>query len=318
MPVRPSVGLIDASPADLTAVRRQVGFCEARDGEADVVVRFVDRLPSGSAVELLTDGAGERWQVNCRRGQGHVPLLTEAVRLAAVGSGLLPVHAAAFALDGAGVAVTGWSGSGKTGALLTFLFRGARYVASEWVLVDDSGRMHGISQPVRIREWHLRELPQLWSSVTRGDRMRLRLLRAARGADRLSGGRIGARLHVDVQPDRLTTERAPDGPPLHRLFVMEAADNGIPEVLRLDPQGAVERVVAILEYDLLDVRAECLRARALGRRALDEVVDRLQEQQRRLAHQRLADHEVLLVRHVHPGSLSAVFAAMRPHVETRV
>ena len=313
-PALPRVRLAGACPADVSAVRRQLGPVDDA-GDPGVVVTFVDGLASGSPAELSVEGPAGPWRLTCRRGLGRVPFLVEAVRLACLGAGVLPLHAAAFSVDGAGVAVTGWTGSGKTGALLAFLSGGASHIAAEWVLIEDGQGLRGIAQPVRVRDWHLRQLPGLWSRLPRGDRARLRLLRAATGTDGPARRRIEGRLQVDLAPNRLPGPEGGAEPGLRRLFVVEAAAAATPEVRRLDPAEAAERVVSVLEHDLLGVRAECLRARCRGRPELGAVVDDMEERQRRLVGRSLAGHEVLLVRHRHRGSLAALHAAMRPHVQ---
>lgn len=207
--------MLDAAPRDIAAVRRQLGPLEApAAGEADVVVRFVDRLTLSGPVRLLgldeagfTDDAflvlrskhkararvqipleriGSGPELACERGLPAVPLLIPILNLTVLGKGALPLHASAFAYRGTGVVSTGWSKGGKTEALLAFAARGAAYVGDEWVYVSTDGRrVHGIPEPIRLWHWHLAELPEYRSRVGRGDRARLRALRLALSVERL-------------------------------------------------------------------------------------------------------------------------------------
>ncbi|MGH9034322.1 MAG: hypothetical protein ACRD0O_01040, partial [Acidimicrobiia bacterium] len=178
------VRLLDAEAADVSAVRRQLGPIEADvAGEADITVRFVDRLPTRGRTVLLgareaafTDDAflvlrskhKARARVSvpmadvgrpgcelvCERGLPAVPLLIPIVNLTVLGKGALPLHAGAFLHRGTGVVCTGWSKGGKTETLLAFTRRGATYVGDEWVYLDgDGSAMHGIPEPLRLWDW---------------------------------------------------------------------------------------------------------------------------------------------------------------------
>jgi hypothetical protein len=216
------VRLLDAEPADVTAVRRQLGPIEADvAGLADITVRFVDRLPTRGRTVLLgareaafTDDAflvlrsrhKTRARVSvpmadvgrpgcelvCERGLPAVPLLIPIVNLTVLGKGALPLHAGAFLHRGTGVVCTGWSKGGKTETLLAFTRRGARYVGDEWVYLDgDGSTMHGIPEPLRLWDWQLAQLPDVGDRLDRGSRRRLTALRAARRAGRAAPGRLG-------------------------------------------------------------------------------------------------------------------------------
>jgi hypothetical protein len=209
-----SVRLLGASPADVAAVRRQLGPVQAPlDREPDIVIRFVDRLAAGSRIRFVgvgeaafTDDSflvlrsrhkaparvgiaftqiGESVEIVCERGLPAVPLLIPILNLTVLARGVLPLHASAFVHGGTGVVATGWSKGGKTEALLAFAARGAEYVGDEWVYVTGGGsRVHGIPEPIRIWGWHLRQLPQYEALVTRGARRRLRAIELVLGAER--------------------------------------------------------------------------------------------------------------------------------------
>ncbi len=212
------IRLVDATPAEIAAVRRQVGPVEGKFGrEPDLIIRFVDRLPLTSTPRYLglhdaafTDSAflvlrgrhkapvrvaipfdrlgHEPCEIVCERGLSAVPLLIPIINLVVLANGALPLHASAFIYRGTGVLVTGWAKGGKTEALLTFMLQGAHYVGDEWVYVDpEHSRMYGIPEPIRVWDWHLAELPPYRAKLTRADRIRLRALGwGARRAEHLA------------------------------------------------------------------------------------------------------------------------------------
>jgi hypothetical protein len=216
------VRLLDAEAGDIAAVRRQVGPIEAAvAGDADLVVRFVDRLETRGRTILLgareaafTDDAflvlrskhkararvsvpmadvgRSGCEVVCERGAPAVPLLVPMLNLTVLGKGALPLHAGAFVHRGVGVVCTGWSKGGKTETLLAFTQRGAAYVGDEWVyLGGDGSTVHGIPEPLRLWDSHLSQLPHVGRRIDRGSRRRLAALRAARRVGTATPGRLG-------------------------------------------------------------------------------------------------------------------------------
>ena len=209
-----SVRLLGASPTDVAAVGRQLGLVGASlDRDPDIVIRFVDRLVTGSRIRYVgvgeaafTDDAflvlrskhkaparveiaftqiGQSVEIVCEHGLPAVPFLIPILNLTVLARGVLPLHASAFVHRGTGAVATGWTKGGKTEALLAFAARGAEYVGDEWVYVTaDGSRVHGIPEPIRIWGWHLRQLPQYEALISGADRTRLRAIELFLGAER--------------------------------------------------------------------------------------------------------------------------------------
>src|SRR5690606_15347777 len=94
------------------------------------------------------------------RGRSSIPLLTDLLRVTAVGKGLAPLHASAFEYRGTGIIVTGMAHGGKTSALMGFLQRGAAFISDDLVLLDPAeDRMVGIAAPVELAAWQADQLP---------------------------------------------------------------------------------------------------------------------------------------------------------------
>src|SRR5687767_1699348 len=228
------IRLLDPSPTDAAAVRRQLGLAHVQlEREPDIVLRFVDRLASGSRirfvglgeaaftddgflvlrskhkaparVEIAFTQIGAPVEIVCERGLPAVPFFIPILNLTVLAKGVLPLHALAFVHRGTGVVATGWSKGGKTEALLAFAAHGARYVGDEWVYVtDDGSRVHGIPEPIRIWGWHLRQLPQYEALVSRGARTRLRAIELVLGSERAL-----RRVRAGRRPSHALTRLAP-------------------------------------------------------------------------------------------------------------
>ena len=213
------IRLLDASPADVAGVERQLGHIRAPLGrQPDLVIRFVDRVESAGPVRLLgIDDAGytdeaflvlrsghragvriaipfdrlgatgtgdEPAEITCQRGLRVVPHLIAIVNLLALARGVVPLHASSFVHRGAGILVTGWSKGGKTETLLAALADGARYMSDEWTYLRPDGTVFGVPEPIRIWDWQLRQLPRYRAVVGRTARIRLAALRLAADATR--------------------------------------------------------------------------------------------------------------------------------------
>ncbi len=205
------IRLLDATSDDAAVVTRQVGPIQAPLArQPDIVIRFVDELPTSSPmrylglddvgftgdaflvlrskhksrakVQIPFDEVGKGCEIVCERGLAQVPLLIPILNLTVLGKGALPLHASAFIYDGTGVVVTGWAKGGKTETLLAFMANGAAYVGDEWVYLRGDGKeMYGIPEPIRVWDWHLDSLPQYRRVVKFKDRTRLRVLQVLLG-----------------------------------------------------------------------------------------------------------------------------------------
>jgi hypothetical protein len=216
-----AIDLVGAGEQEMARLRRQLGPLGVRgDGDADLVIEFVDRLPrSATVIALGRDAAYDEHGLIVRRGRRQtdvrvripvdrigqapltivaergaltIPYLIPIVGLTALARGRVPVHASGFVHDGRGVLVTGWAKGGKTEALLGFAQRGATYVGDEWIFLDAEGRtMIGLPEPMRVWDWQLDQTPNVRERI--GWRARGRLSAAAGSTALLRGG---ARLPV--------------------------------------------------------------------------------------------------------------------------
>ncbi len=349
------IRLLDATDRDVAAVGRQLGPLPRRlDREPDIVIRFVDQVELGSRLRYLgahdagfTDdaffvlksrkepivlripmaGIGGPMELLCEHGPPAVPYLIALVNLAVLGNGALPLHAAAFELDGVGVLVTGWSKGGKTEVLMGAAGAGARYIGDEWVYLTTDGRMHGIPEPIRLWAWHLDQLPEVRRRLGFGARARLaslglvtRGIRAVprglrRGPLRLARRTLPileGQMHVDVPPEQLFDDlRDQTGRIDHVVLVESAAGPGI-EVRAVDPGEIAHRMVASLLYERQDLIALSLQARFAFPDLEIASLATFEARQRDLLERCLAGRPAHVVTHPYPVDLGALFDAVRP------
>jgi len=216
------IRLLNATPGDIAAVKRQLGPIQAPLSRTpDIVIRFVEQIPFSSPVRYLglddvgfTDDAflvfrgkhqapirvqipfhqigNHQCQIVCESGLPAVPLLISILNLTVLSKGALPLHASAFNYNGKGILTTGWSKGGKTEMLLAFAANGAEYIGDEWVYLSSDGQhMYGIPEPIRVWYWHLQQMSYYRGKVSNSDLARLHALNIlAKSLDLIESSKI--------------------------------------------------------------------------------------------------------------------------------
>ena len=353
------IRLLGARPGDIAAVDRQLGpIRQTLQRPPDITIRFVERLPIAGKLRLLglddagfTDDAflvlrskhksrvrvqipmarvGAACEIVCEHGITAVPLLIAIVNLTALGNGALPLHAAAFNAGGTGVLCTGWSKGGKTEMLLAFMARGARYIGDEWVYIDARGeRMHGIPEPIRVWDWHMRQLPELRRVLGAPERARLNAVRRMLAleehlgrsrARRLAPVRLLGRLRpllqhqggADIHPRALFGDRLDLSGPLEKIVLV--GSHMAPEITvrRIDPSEIASRMVFSLQYERLPFMALYHTFRFAFPATRNALVDGAEELQRERLQRLVAGKDAFALEHPYPVAIPALYDALAP------
>lgn len=347
------VRLIDAGPGDVSTVRRQLGPIQTPvSGEPDLLIRFVDKIPTGSGVRYLgldeaafTDDSfflvrrmgrtrrwvqipfgeiGQRCEILCERGLAGVPLLTPILNLTVLSRGALPLHASAFTYNGTGIVTTGWAKGGKTETLLAFMARGAAYIGDEWIYISPDGRrMCGIPQPIRVWDWHLQHAPEYRALVGRGHRARMRAIKLLQSVERAMPRAAGLvnglmpvllrQLYVDVSPERLFG--GPLGPlsgSFDQLYFVMSGESPDVRVEPMEPQEVARRMVFSLVYENLYFMSYYMKFRFAFPEAANPLIEGAEELQRRLLLRMLEEKTAYAVYHPYPAPIPALFRAISP------
>lgn len=351
------VRLVDAEPADVATVVRQLGpLTSVLQREPDIVVRFVDRLeprPASTTVGLGTttfgpeglrvvqgrggvpaqallplQDVGGRCEIVCERAMPAVPLLLAIVNYTALAHGVLPLHASAFEHEGRGTVVCGWAKGGKTEVLLAFMARGARYVGDEWVYLVPGGAMYGVPEPIRLWQWQLRQLTDVWSGLRPGQRGRLRGLGAAssvgRRAGRLPGPAAGLARRSTALVDRQQwVQLRPDtlfgsGSVALRGTVDDLVLTSVHDQpgVRLEPVSGSEvgdRMRASLRYERSAFVEVYEQFRFAFPDRASEVVDTAAELEAELL-RKVVPEEAAWLRHPHPVDIASLYAPVHDWV----
>jgi hypothetical protein len=364
------IRLADAHPQDAALVARQMGLQPAPfSGEPQVLIRFVDQLPldvnassdtalrfvgvedsaySAQSFFLVRSNRGKRlmmkvefdaeemgFRLTCERGLREIPFLIQLVNLSMAARGVLPLHASAFTYRDKGILTAGWSQGGKTEALLAFMAHGAELIGDEWVYLYQGGECAaGLPLPVRVRDWHMAELPQYRAKLDSSVRFRLgavrSLLKTARGLQTLPWiGRSGLgmlaersepllkqRLMIETRPQQLFGERAAAfRGKIDKLFFIGVHDR--PEVIvqPADPREIALRMAASLRYERLGFQAYYLKFLFAFPERTSRLVDQAADRERELLLQMLSGKEAYEVRHPYPFSIPSLYEAMEPYCQ---
>ncbi|MFA9431370.1 hypothetical protein [Egicoccus sp. AB-alg2] len=344
--------------ADRFTTRWQRYLLPAAGADPDLVVRFADVAPpspsfvgqrwcavdesglfvldevDGRALARLPlDEFGSTAEIRCRRDVTAVPFLVEAICLAFLARGYVPLHGSAVVHEGRGVVFMGWPKGGKTGALLGFVGHGARFVGDEWVLLSpDGSAVLGLPLSLSVSAWQLPYLGIAPATLPGGKR---RLFRAVAGlewvARATARGRLARSEPVTLLHKALPTLRRqlrvsrppaawfPDriGPvtaPVDVLFLVEGHAAPDVRVEREPPARLARRMVHANAYEwrpLLD-RYRAFRFAHPDRRnaLLDDLEARLGPPMAAA----MAGTPAYRVRHPYGGSLDVLYAAIAPYV----
>ncbi|RPJ63400.1 MAG: hypothetical protein EHM24_24445 [Acidobacteria bacterium] len=350
------IRLVGADRGQTAVVAGQLGL-EPRplSGDADITIRFVERLSlaepvryvgldagyAGDAflvlrgrhkqrarVQVPLDAVGGACEITCERGVSAVPLLLAIVNLTVLGKGSLPVHGSAFRHRGRGVLVTGWAKGGKTEALLGFAAHGAEYVGDEWIYLD-ADRMRGIPEPIRLWDWHLQQMPSCWGKLPRSRRASLLALRRSSALLSWVGilGRRAARWtdravalldsqrYAHVSPRDLFGAACGGEAPIDQVFLMTTRAGGPVTVGPADPDEVADRMAISIEEERAPLVSFYRRFRFAFPDRRNPLLERAAEIERERLRQFLRGKECGVVSHAYPPSISDIYAALRPVVE---
>lgn len=346
------VSVRGAGPRDLASLRRQLGggIRPLGDRPADIEVTYGADPPAGLRLIGTNDAAADEhsfyvwgdsgdaapvrlelderppFRLYAPKGTARLPILVQLVSAAAAGKGYIPLHASAFRWKGKGVLVAGWSKGGKTEALLAFMGRDATYVGDEWLfMAADRPVVSGIPEPIRVRDWHLHDLPELRGRLTRRQRLRLAATEVAGTATahlsrQVAAARPLARLmdrqrHTRVDPLRLFgPDRCTDRTAIDVVFLMMSATSTPVRADPVDPSTAARRIAASTLHEHLRLLEVELKRRYGRPDRHTPLWDRLDPTGSDLA-DRLSDLPTYEVVHPYPVSTPALFWVMAPVIE---
>jgi hypothetical protein len=307
---------------DLSAPLTLVGPDAGYGTQGFVLLRGPRHAPVRVAIPF--DRVGPGVEIRCQGDDAPVPGLVGLLHLALVGRGILPLHASAFVVDGHSVLVAGWARGGKTELLASATQSGARYVGDEWIIVDPAGRLRGMPEPVRLRAWHLRQLPHARRVLPLGSRLRLGSLRTAEGALSMAAEmapssttirRVGALVReqawVQLPPEEVFGPRLGAAPEPSHLILTVGSESGDYRAEEIEADEVIRRLVVSTAYELRPIveryRAFRFAAPELG--SANPLLEDLEGRLAALAADRLtSDVPAHVLVHPHPFDLVRLHA----------
>ena len=360
-----AVRLVDASPSHLAAVRSELAPIEpclpGSPREPDVVIRFVDRIQTSAPVcavgldgaefagdaylvglpdsrgraRIPLDRVGDRCEILCEKTLPRVPLLRSIVHLTVLARGVAPVHASAVELCGRGIVTTGWTSGGKTGILLTLMALGGRFISDDALYIAADGRIHGLYEPLSIKDYYLDEAQQFRDRLTAREKRRIRAVRLLEStlrslpdglARRLSSDRTRRRLAklavngrtVHVRPERLFgAERCTKSGWLSTALLAQSTDASRVELAPMPARELALRMAVSSrhEFGTLDAHYQMFRFAfpALRNAHLEDAETRILE----TLLPALERAQAYRLSHPYPASIRALTRALAPLADAR-
>ena len=277
---------------------------------------------------------GGQCRLVCRSGLSAIPLLFDIIRFTFLKKGYIPLHASAFRHHQRGVLVMGWAKGGKTEMLLSFANHGAHYVGDEWVMLSADGRtMLGLPISVAIRDWHFDHIPQLLPEIGRQKKLLFkgiyfldalhRLLSRRRGKDSFLQKILGQalprfrqQLMIRKSPQAIFKDRyCRRGVAVDKVFLIMSHSRPDIRVAAGDPVEIARRMAASIEYEQMPFFEYYKAFKFAFPRRQNEFLEGVDELQRALLAQALANQEAYEVLHPYPVSFEALFEHLRPFCE---
>ena len=358
-----AIRLLGASARDARTVGDQLGMKPSGPGrEPDLTIRFVERLDvtppvrsigvddaaftedaflvlrarhkPRTPVQIPFEKLGGPCEIVCESGSPEVPLLIDILNLMMLEKGVVPIHASAFEYRGVGVLAAGWSQGGKTEALLGAMDDGARFVADDWVYVTPDGqRMLGMTEPVQIWDWHLRQLPAYRARVGRKARLRLGAIRAMcsiggsllpKRSPRSAPGKLLARavalmqrqLQVDVPPEKLFgQDLGSRSASFDRLLLVVSHQSPETTVCPIDPQEVARRMAFSLQQERSSLMSYYRKFRFAFPDKENPRIERADELHAAMLAKALAGKPAYAIYHPYPMQISELIGAIEPLCE---
>ncbi len=356
------IRLLDPTPPEAAAVGRQLGLSPGSLArEPEIVIRWMDGIPTSrlrvigdheagyekDSFYLLRGNHQSRCRVQipferigrlaaateivCESGIKGVPLLTPIVNLTLLAKGIVPVHASAFVYRGQGILAAGWSKGGKTESLLSFMAQGAEYIADDWAYITPDGHLYGMAEPIRLRSWHLKELPQFRRRLPWAARARLRTLDLAdRWKDALPrrsrlwpSRSIGRLLHllarqayVTVPPQQLFHQMA--GPPVQfdQLFLLASHESPEVRIHAVDPLAVARQMVFSVQEERERFLTYYRKFRFAFPDRANPLIDHAEQLQQELLAKAFAGKPAHAVLHPYPVQIPSLFESMHHWIDS--
>ena len=359
-----TIRLDGAGVADVRAVERQLGL-PARPlaappaADADLTIRYHDRLAlgkqrrrvgppdvswteAGLAVSTRRPGpakwalvpfeqVGRQTAVDAERGIGAIPFLATLLNLTLLTRGVLALHGSAFIYRGVGVVAAGWSGSGKTEALLAATSTGGTMVADEWSLLTQGRTVFGLPTRVSIEPHHLSGRLRNQDAATPGARWALRRAGAvsrvlntfpSRAIGRLPGGRLVHKAVTELgtaslaPSDLFGTAGCAESLSLERVVWMVPRDAGAGteaglELKAVSTADLARRMAVAHVHHRLSFLDAYWRFRYAFPDRVNDLVESMEQRERELAEVLLAEVPAFLLEHPAGAAPATLVGALR-------
>jgi hypothetical protein len=279
------------------------------------------------------DQLGGPCEILCERGKGSLPLFAPILSFTALAKGFVAVHASAFIHQGRGIVMAGRAESGKTTSLLGFASQGAEFIGEDRVFLRGDGQaMCGLPCDIELSPSHLETVPEVRRAIKRSRLLAFEGLRRLGRMKRIvgSGGAsfpdyalekaisaLQRRILPKLKPQAIFGNRVGSliAKP-EKVFLLISHGDPRVEVKPIPPIEMARRIAHLSEYEQARFMEHYLAFKSAFPDAKNRRVEESAEYQYALLSRALMAKETYTVRHPHPISFSALYAALKPFCES--
>jgi hypothetical protein len=300
-------------------------------GFTDEEFYLLDKITGKIQARIQFESIGERCEIVAQRNSRSVPLLFDIINFTCLKKKYVSLHASAFVYNEVGIMVMGWPKGGKTGAMLSFINDGARYVGDEWVLISSDGqKMFGIPVSVGISEWQFKHIPELIPEISIQQQLffkSIHLLDSTQGAFERSRFKNSfpskiLRKALPAFKRQLKISKSPQVIFKDQIGKLEATpekffliiSHSRPEIRveRCDPMELAWRMISANEYEQREFFDYYKAFKFAFPLSKNEFLESAYDYQRSLLFRAFEDKETYKVFHPYAGSLETLFTQMQP------
>jgi len=228
----------------------------------------------------------------------------------------------------------GWSGSGKTTALLGFASKGAEFIGEEWVLLSGDGQMMcGLPRKIELSPSHLETVPDVRRAIKRQRRWAFEGLGHLARMQGILGEKINGafpasvlqraisavqrRVLPKVSPQAIFGSRVDSliAKP-EKLFLLISHDDPWVQVEQTPPIEMARRVAHLSQYEQIRFMNHYLSFKFAFPEVKNSFVEQSPTYQYGVLSRALMGMETYTVHHPHPLPFSALYEAIKPFCES--
>jgi hypothetical protein len=214
--------------------------------------------------------------------------------------------------------------------MLAFANHGSYYIADEWTVFSPNNEVFGIPEPIRLWDWHIRQIPHLRPLIKGKKKL---IFATIHGIDKMMNilSKIGMsgtfpfsaiaealpamkrQLNLRIHPEVIFQKRLKESGVPQTVFLIGGHASPEITVQPISPSEVTERMLHsnLLEFSPLLEHYRAFRFAFPDRK--NRILENLESLQRKLINKRFDQYRCFLVLHPYPVVFEELFEKLRPY-----